>query len=153
MNVNNLTALVIQIIFIVRHSSRGILCRSGIGLARLVRGGEIRLRCALGDGLRRAPLGSTPSVSVVLWAFLCLSFPVCRVSFMLSVVHLLSLVWPVLFLPCFCPLSVLSCLCLFLCLSVPVSVSVLVCVCLYVWPCLCLLVCSCEDFFKLNLFI
>ena len=55
----------------------------------------------------------------------------CRVSHLLSVVCLLSLVCPVLFLPCFCPPSVLSCFCLSsVCPSARPSVSVCVYLCL-----------------------
>ena len=103
--------------------------RSGIGLARLVQRGEIRLRCALGDGPRRAPPAhtprtSTPSVSVVLRAFPCLSFPVCRAS-LISCLSLCELF-------CFCLASVLSLVFFSVCPSLCPSL----CVCLYVCPCL-----------------
>ena len=58
-----------------------------------------------------------------------LSFPFCHVSYLLSVVCLLSLVCLVVFRPCFCPLSVLS---------VSARLSVPVCACV---------VCSCEEFY------
>ena len=56
------------------------------------------------------PRTLTLSVSVLVKASFCLSFPVCRV----------------LFLPCFCPQSVLSCFCLS---SVSLCLSVSVCDC------------------------
>ena len=140
-NVNNLTALLFKLflwfgillagssVYSLFVGERGRV-RSGIGLARLVQGGEIRPRCALGDGPRRAPplVSRFLSVTSLISCLSCISCLLCELF------------------PCFCSLSVLSCLCLLLCLSVLVSVSVPVCVCLYVCQCLSLPVCSCEEF-------
>ena len=157
MNVNNLTALLIEITFMVRYS-RGILCcircfsfvgergrvRSGIGLARLVRGGEIRLRCALGDGPRRAPpathldtLCLSRPVSILLSLVSCLSrllSLVCRASLVSCVTCsvsalILASLCPVLFVSF--SLSVRPCVRLCACLCLYVRLSVLVSACVF----------------------
>ena len=88
------------------------------------------------------PRTSTHSVSVVLQALLGLSFPVCRVSDLLSVVCLSCLLSVLfLFLPCFCLLSV------HLVFVFPPSVRPHVCLCLCMptggCPCLSVSVCVC----------
>ena len=165
MNANNITALFD--FFMVRCS---ICCSwvrevgSGAGLVwHAWFGGEIRLRCGRWGGavavgvwslslaahLSRDPTRTThtrhpPRRSLSLSSCeqsLVSRFLSCRVSYLLSVVHLSPLVCPVLFLPCYCPLS-LSCLvCVFfsvcpsLCPSLCLSVSLSVTLCLLVSAC------------------
>ena len=76
----------------------------------------------------------TSTLSVVLGTFPCVSFPVCRVSYLLSV------------LICFVSDLLLSSVCPVLCVSVSVSSSVFVC--LHVCLCLSVPVFSCEEFDK-----
>ena len=157
MNVNNVTALFIQFflwcgillagssVYSLFVGERGRV-RSGIGLARLVRGGEIRLRCALGDGPRRGTtrthatqldtLCLSRPVSIPLSLVSCLSrllSLVCRASLVSCVTCsvsalLLSSLCPVLFVSF--SLCVRPCvrLCACLCLSVRLSVLVSACV-------------------------
>ena len=98
--------------------------KSGIGLARLVRGGEIQLRCALGDGPRRAPPAHTTHLDT-----LCLSRPV---SIPLSLISCLSRL-----LSCLSCISCLLCDLFCFCLASVLSLSCLVCVFFSVCPSLC----------------
>ena len=133
MNVNNLTALLFKLflmfgillagssVYSLFMGERGRV-RSGIGLARLVRRGEIRLRCALGDG---AAQGTTRTHATHLDT-LCLCRPV---SIPLSLVSCLSCISCLLCeVFCFCLASVLSLVFFSVCPSLCPSL----CVCLYV---------------------